>query len=196
MSSKKAKSKKSEASTNGISPLKHLGPSTSGQDQKELVDYLQLKITDLSDKLTRSLQKNDLLTVQNNQMVMDLENFRADRKDIVEFLQIKIDENEGVVSRLEDKIVACERDRLVTEREHQSRVKAINDKNAANVERLVLELQTVKDELQQVSKFAFEKDELYNQLKITKSLLEKKEVEYREAVHGLERKVLQDKVIH
>jgi hypothetical protein len=45
----------------------------------------------------------------------------------------------------------------------------------------------------ELSSFSAQRDEMGLQLKQTKALLEKKENDYRETVHGLERKVLQDK---
>lgn len=61
------------------------------------------------------------------------------------------------------------------------------------IESLNLQISKYKVELSELAIFSQQKQEIDDQLKQFKILLEKKEHEYRDTIHGLERKVLQDK---
>lgn len=79
--------------------------------------------------------------------------------------------------------------------EEQAKTETENLRNTTKIEmdQLAFQCQKYKYELSQLNEFTEKKGEIEQQLNSAKNLLERKEFEFKETIHNLERKVLQDK---
>ena len=159
----------------------------------ESVEILNLTITDLSRKLAQSNEKIKLLTKTNETLSQDLGTVSGDKDDIISYLKTVISTHEMTISNLEKKLSDSDQSQKDLVKTNEAQIKLINDAHTIQVEKVSMELQAARLELSDLSKFTLEKQELYTQLKTTKALLEKTEVEYRTTIHALERKITLDK---
>lgn len=112
----------------------------------------------------------------------------------MEFLNIKVGDHERMIASLESRNKSLEEDKRTSEEKFKSQLEYLHQTSQQEIENLTFQCQKLKNDLVELSTFSAQKDEMGQQLKQTKAYLEKKEVEYRETIHALERKVLQDKV--
>lgn len=68
------------------------------------------------------------------------------------------------------------------------------DETRQEVETLTIQCAKYKQDLMDLTQFTEIKQELELELKNSKLTLEKKDIEFKDTIHNLERKVLQDKV--
>jgi hypothetical protein len=147
----------------------------------------------MTEKLERTLKKGETLKLENNTLAKAQAKFYTDKQDIVEFLNIKVGEHEKLISILESKNKTLEEEKKEIERFYKGEYETLTKSLKSENESLNLQMSKYKVELSELSVFSQQKAEIDEQLKQFKLLLEKKEHEYRDTVHSLERKVLQDK---
>ncbi|KAJ3130852.1 hypothetical protein HK101_004920, partial [Irineochytrium annulatum] len=167
-------------------------------DEKNELDDLQLeiyeaKVRELTEKLVRTKEKCDVLTRENDALGKAQAKFSSDKQDIVEFLNIKVREHEEQINQLEEKVRRQEEE--MRERDIKARLEL--ETSVAEVRRELDGSQALaaryKAELDQLFDFRGRKDDLEMQLRRTLATLEAKEKEYKDIIHSMERKVLQDK---
>lgn len=111
----------------------------------------------------------------------------------MEFLNIKVGEHERTIGSLQTKVRQLEDENREIEIRTTNEIGATKASMQMEVDTLQNQCTKYKGELSELSTFSSKKSDMEQQLKQYKALLEKKEVEYRDTVHNLERKVLQDK---
>ena len=99
-----------------------------------------------------------------------------------------------MISNLEVKSRRLEEEKRETEMTSKSEIEKIRTCMQSELEILQIQCAKYKSELSELTAFSVKKDEMDQQIKQLRVLLEKKENEYRDTVHNLERKILQDKV--
>lgn len=99
-----------------------------------------------------------------------------------------------MILTLETKNQGMEEEKKTVEEKHALLTNQIRQAFQLENDNLNGQFQKLKGDLVELSSFTSQKDEMSMQLSQIKSLLDKKEIDYRETIHGLERKVLQDKV--
>jgi DNA repair exonuclease SbcCD ATPase subunit len=120
-------------------------------------------------------------------------NFNQDKQDIVEYLTIKVNENEKAINSWEAKYHQLVQDKRLSEAKLSNDNEMCKKQLNSDLDNLQVQCIKYKSKLDELEHFANNKSEIEKQVSEYKTLLEKKEVEYRETIHGLERKVLQDK---
>lgn len=120
--------------------------------------------------------------------------FYNDKQDIVEFLNIKVGEHEKMISNLELSNRNLEQEKKDMDASYRKEVVVLQQQSTDEIESLTAQCAKLKSDLAELSSFSVQKSEIEEQLRSLKALLEEKDYEYRETVHNLERKVLQDKV--
>ncbi|KAJ3125426.1 ubiquitin-like protein atg8 [Physocladia obscura] len=137
------------------------------------LEIYEARVRDLTEKLAKSKEKCE--------------------QDIVEFLNIKVREHEEHITNLESKIQQLENEK----RSLETKAKADIENATIEWKKEVDNVQTVnakyKSELDMLLDFKGRKDDLEKQLKNALTLLETREKEYKDVIHSMERKVLQDK---
>ncbi|KAJ3317108.1 hypothetical protein HDU93_004196, partial [Gonapodya sp. JEL0774] len=138
-------------------------------------------------------EKCDTLKIENELLAKAQAKFSHDKQDIVEFLNLKVSEHERQIASLEDRI-----ERLLTDHSHQvERLKATAEDAAEEArneaERLSHMVAKQEKELEMLNDFKRRKGEMEQEVEALKAQLVEKERAYKEAIHSLERKVLQDK---
>ncbi|KAJ3269363.1 hypothetical protein HDV01_001477 [Terramyces sp. JEL0728] len=189
MSAKGKKKGKKEKAPKEISPEK-----LAEQQEQRTLEYYQVKVSDLMDKLERMKSKNETLQKENTTLARTQAKFYSDKQDIVEFLNIKVGEHERMIANLENKNRTLDQEKRDMELHYQTQIANLEKSSQLEQENLNQQCQKFKTELVELSSFSAQKDDMEEQLKQFKILLEKKENDYRETIHNLERKVLQDKV--
>ncbi|OAJ44441.1 hypothetical protein BDEG_27667 [Batrachochytrium dendrobatidis JEL423] len=139
-----------------------------GLDEPTL-EYFEAKVRDLTEKNARVKLKCEELIRENEISANAQTKFNHDKQDIVEFLNIKVSEHEKMISVLESKAHQLEKEK----QDYEIRTKS--------------EMSSLKSAMQS------ELETMQTQFIHYKTLLEKKECEYRDTIHNIERKVLQDK---
>lgn len=177
------------------------------------MEYYQVKLADMTEKMERMYVLQSVANWQEAQarygherepdagssaieilQRQGLQRQSHPQQDIVEFLNIKVGEHEKMISGLEAKNKVLEEEKKLVEEKCKFEVDNIQSVTQLEIDNLSFQCQKLKSDLVELSSFSAQRDEMSQQLKQTKAFLEKKEVEYRETVHSLERKVLQDKV--
>ncbi|KAJ3301241.1 hypothetical protein HDV03_001180 [Kappamyces sp. JEL0829] len=189
----------------GKKEKKEGGSTAVRMDEQEVrtMEYYQVKLADMTEKMERMYVcsrwligrklKLDTVTSENQTLARAQSKFYNDKQDIVEFLNIKVGEHEKMISGLEAKNKVLEEEKKLVEEKCKFEVDNIQSVTQLEIDNLSFQCQKLKSDLVELSSFSAQRDEMSQQLKQTKAFLEKKEVEYRETVHSLERKVLQDK---
>ncbi|KAJ3324013.1 hypothetical protein HDV06_000989 [Boothiomyces sp. JEL0866] len=195
MSAKGKKKGKKEKAPKEASPgiLSLMQEKLAEQQEQRTLEYYQVKVSDLMDKLERMKAKNENLQKENTTLARTQAKFYSDKQDIVEFLNIKVGEHERMIASLESKNRTLDQEKRDMELHYQTQLANLEKSSQLELENLNQQCQKFKAELVELSSFSAQKDDMEEQLKQFKILLEKKENEYRETVHNLERKVLQDK---
>ncbi|KAI8924664.1 hypothetical protein BC831DRAFT_436357 [Entophlyctis helioformis] len=175
MSDKKKKGKKDKGEKSG-SGGDASATKTDGVDDRTL-EYYEAKVRDMTDKVDR-LPFNGPI-----------------QQDIVEFLNIKVGEHEKMIASLESKTRQLEEEKRDLETWSKNEIESTRMSMHSELEILQIQCAKYKAELAELTAFSAKKDEMEQQIKQYKALLEKKESEYRDTIHNLERKVLQDKPV-
>jgi myosin heavy subunit len=183
----KKKGKKEKASTGGL--------ESTGLEESEVrtLEYYQVKVADLTEKLDRLKSKNELLVKENTTLAKAQAKFYSDKQDIVEFLNIKVGEHEKMIANLEVKNKALDLEKRTIEQRMKQDFDLYQKTAQEETEQLHAQVSRLKSELTELNQFQKQKADLDEQLKHVKHLLERKEKEFAETIHNLERKVLQDK---
>ncbi|KAI9359308.1 hypothetical protein DFJ73DRAFT_124516 [Zopfochytrium polystomum] len=156
-------------------------------------EVYEAKVRDLLEKLQRYKDKCELLLSENDALTKAQTKFSYDKQDIVEFLNIKVHEHEEHITQLESKLSDLE------EAKRDQELKAKSDFEAATLEwkseldQCQTQSARYKAELDQLSDFKERKEDMENQLRRALVALEVKEKEYKDSIHSMERKMLQDK---
>ncbi|KAJ3331684.1 hypothetical protein HDU76_002486 [Blyttiomyces sp. JEL0837] len=164
-----------------------------GKLDEVTLEIYEAKVRYLTEKLSRAKEKIEVLSKENDAFAKNQVKFATDKQDSIDFLTIGVRKNEEKILSLEAKIHDLE------DEKRQMELKAISDLEKAQME-WKLELEQVqnqsrgyKAELDQLSDFKGRKEDLENSLKRALTMLEVKEKEYKDIIHNMERKVLQDK---
>ena len=99
-----------------------------------------------------------------------------------------------MITSLESRNKTLEDEKRTTEDRCKAQLEYLHSSTQQEIDNLNFQCGKLKTDLIELSSFSAQRDEMSLQLKQTRAFLEKKEQEYRETIHGLERKVLQDKV--
>ena len=99
-----------------------------------------------------------------------------------------------MISALENKNRALDTEKRDTEAKAKQELDYLQRTSQEEIENLNNQCIKYKSELAELSTFSRQKTEIEEQLKQSKQLLDRKEHDYRDTIHNLERKVLQDKV--
>jgi myosin heavy subunit len=98
-----------------------------------------------------------------------------------------------MISNLEQKNKQLDQERRDIESKMKQEYESLQQTSQDEIDHLNAQCIKLKAELSELTYFSKQKVEIEEQLKQLRHLLEKKEKEYTETVHNLERKVLQDK---
>ncbi|KAI8611593.1 hypothetical protein BC830DRAFT_1140590 [Chytriomyces sp. MP71] len=170
-----------------------LNPTDKTKLDELSIEIYEARVRDLTEKLTRSKEKCDALYRENDALGRAQAKFSSDKQDIVEFLNIKVREHEEYITSLELKIQNLEDEKRAME--HKAKLDLDNTVSEWKRDMDIVQTQSAKyrSELDLLFDFKGKKDELENQLKKALALLEIREREYKDVIHTMERKVLQDK---
>ncbi|KAJ3261615.1 hypothetical protein HK103_005453 [Boothiomyces macroporosus] len=180
-------------SSRAVTSLCLMSAKSKKKGKKEKTPKEASPVSDLMDKLERMKTKNENLQKENTTLARTQAKFYSDKQDIVEFLNIKVGEHERMIASLENKNRTLDQEKKDLELHYQTLIANVERSSQMELDNLNQQCQKFKAELVELSSFSAQKDDMEEQLKQFKILLEKKENEYRETVHNLERKVLQDK---
>ncbi|KAI8909707.1 hypothetical protein EDD86DRAFT_206108 [Gorgonomyces haynaldii] len=157
------------------------------------IEYYELRHKEMTEKLDKLKLKVEWVTKENEMLTKAQTKFNHDKQDIVEFLNIKVGEHEKMISHLEIKCHTLEDEKKLLEGKVKMEIDAAKGLIKQDMDLLQAQCNRYKSELSELTEFSKKKEELEGQLRQYKLLLEKKEQEYKDTVHTLERKVLQDK---
>ncbi|KAK5667801.1 hypothetical protein QVD99_005646 [Batrachochytrium dendrobatidis] len=163
-----------------------------GLDEPTL-EYFEAKVRDLTEKNARVKLKCEELIRENEISANAQTKFNHDKQDIVEFLNIKVSEHEKMISVLESKAHQLEKEKQDYEIRTKSEMSSLKSAMQSELETMQTQCTKYKAELSELTAFSAKKKDLELQVIHYKTLLEKKECEYRDTIHNIERKVLQDK---
>ncbi|KAJ3389949.1 hypothetical protein HDU92_000759 [Lobulomyces angularis] len=157
------------------------------------IQVYEAKIRDLNEKLDRYKYKCETLVAENLNLGSSQAKFSQDRQDIVEFLNIKVQDHEKLINTLEAQIRALEAEKKDMEAAGKQKLNIANEEYKAEVELLHIQCAKYKADLDQLSEFRGRKEDMEFQIRYMRQQLDLKEKEYKEVIHSMERKVLQDK---
>ncbi|KAJ3261869.1 hypothetical protein HDU77_000682 [Chytriomyces hyalinus] len=177
----------SKKATDDLNP-----PDKSKLDELSLEIY-EARVRDLTEKLTRSKEKCDTLCRENDALGRAQAKFSSDKQDIVEFLNIKVREHEEYISSLEQQIQRLEDEKRALEVKSKNDLENTIHEWKKELDHVQTQGAKYKNDLDMLSDFRGRKDDLEMQLKRSLSLIETREKEYKDVIHTMERKVLQDK---
>jgi peptidoglycan hydrolase CwlO-like protein len=105
-----------------------------------------------------------------------------------------VGDHEKMINTLEARNKVLEEEKRVVDERSKAQLEYLHTTSQQEIENLTFQCGKLRTDLNELSSFSVQKDDMSLQLKQTKAFLEKKEQEYRETIHVLERKILQDKV--
>ncbi|KAI9002353.1 hypothetical protein BC832DRAFT_593657 [Gaertneriomyces semiglobifer] len=193
MSSKGAKRGQKSGTANGSAEDGELRLAEKSKLDEIQIEIYEAKVRDLTERLARYKKKCDILTTEN--LALGQANAKAsnDKQDIVEFLNIKVGEHEKHITGLEEKVAQLEQDK----RDMEVQAKADLENSMRDAHKEIDTLQnkclTYQAQLNDLNAFAARKEETEELLRSLKAQLENKEKQYKETIHSIERKVIQDK---
>ncbi|KAJ3068809.1 hypothetical protein HDU98_008086 [Podochytrium sp. JEL0797] len=170
-----------------------LNPTDKSKLDELSLEVYEAKVRDLTEKLIRSKEKCDLLVRENDALGRAQTKFSSDKQDIVEFLNIKVREHEEHITTLEFKILTLEQEKRALEHKGKHDVESTKEEWRKEVDGVQTTCAKYKAELDMLFDFKGRKDDLERQLRQALALLETREREYKDVIHTMERKVLQDK---
>lgn len=133
-------------------------PSTGQQ-----IEYLEVKISDLTDRYNRYKAKCELFQRENEIFGKSQARFTDDKEDIVEFLNLKVGEHEKLISALEAKIKRLEDENKVLESKAQIEIDSITKNTTEEISSLSTQTTKYKAELLELTKFAENKVRSFGQ---------------------------------
>ncbi|KAJ3163227.1 hypothetical protein HDU86_002397 [Geranomyces michiganensis] len=172
------------------------GEFKSGEKAKldeTMIEVYEAKVRDLSDKLERYKNKCQTLVAENDALGKAQAKASHDKQDIVEFLNIKVGEHEKQINTMEEKAVQMDQEKADMIKQAQGNLDTAMAKAHKEIDSLQNQCSIYKAQLSDLHTFAARKDELEQQLQYLKGQLEEKERTFKDTVHNIERKVLQDK---
>jgi predicted nucleic acid-binding protein len=157
------------------------------------MEYYEMRLGDLQDKVSKLKLKTENMAKENDILVKAQTKFNLDKQDIVEFLNIKVFEHEKLLGQFEHKCYVLEEENSLLEPNSKAELENLKTTTAKAMENLSQKCTKYKLELLELTLFTEQKAALEQELVNAKTLLEKKELDFKDTIHSLERKVLQDK---
>ncbi|KAJ3182622.1 hypothetical protein HDU87_007960 [Geranomyces variabilis] len=143
--------------------------------------------------LSASKNKCQTLVAENDALGKAQAKASHDKQDIVEFLNIKVGEHEKQINTMEEKAVQMDQEKADMVKQAQSNLDSAMAEAHKEIDSLQNQCSVYKAQLSDLHNFAARKVELEQQLIYLKGQLEAKERTFKDTVHNIERKVLQDK---
>lgn len=193
MSEKKGKKGKGKSSAGDEGGDDSLKPGEKSILDEVATEIYEMKIRDLVEKLARSKEKFDLLLGENDTLAKQQKRTSHDKQDIVEFLNIKVQEHEKHITTLDEKIAQLEQERKEIEQKLLLELDTLSKLSESEKAALSATCAKYKAELDTLADFRAKKDDMELMLITLNRRLELKEKEFKDLVHSMERKVLQDK---
>jgi hypothetical protein len=168
----------------------------SGEQQmldEVTIQVYEAKTRDLTEQLSRYKNKCQVLLTENSALGNVQSKFSQDRQDIVEFLNIKLQEQEKHATAQEEVIRLLQNDKKELEVGCRVKIEGVVEQSKIEVEQMNIQCAKYKTDLDQLSEFRGRKDDLDKQIRVLNGTLEQKEKEYKDIIHTMERKILQDK---
>ncbi|TPX33380.1 hypothetical protein SmJEL517_g03761 [Synchytrium microbalum] len=156
-------------------------------------ELLEAKVRDLNDKLLRYKAKCETLTNEIEVLGKAQGKIIADKQDIVEFLNIKVVEHEKHIGALEQRVRELQNEKKEAVEAARMEAEETAIVTRAEIDHFQMLSAKYKTDLDSLLEFKSRKDELESVLKATQTKLDTREREFKNSVHELERKVLQDK---
>ncbi|KAJ3200631.1 hypothetical protein HDU82_008730 [Entophlyctis luteolus] len=188
-----------------------VGVDKSKLDELSLEIY-EARVRDLAEKLARTKDKCEVLSRENDALGRAQTKLSGDKvsvtflflfyfasselaaqQDIVEFLNIKVREHEEHITNLETTIQKLEEDKRALEEKALADMAHAEEEWHKELDNVRTQNLKYKGELDLLFEFKGRKDELEKQLKNALALLDAREKEYKNVIHTMERKILQDK---
>jgi hypothetical protein len=166
--------------------------------EQQMLDELKIQVyeaktRDLAEQLSRYKNKCQVLLAENSALGNVQSKYSKDRQDIVEFLNIKLQEQEKHVTTQDEVIRVLQKEKKEEELSCRAKIEQVVEGSKIEVEQMNIQCAKYKTDLDQLSEFRGRKDDLDKQIRVLKGTLEQKEKEYKDIIHTMERKILQDK---
>ncbi|KXS11444.1 hypothetical protein M427DRAFT_35818, partial [Gonapodya prolifera JEL478] len=157
------------------------------------IEVLELGFRDQAEKIARWKDKCDTLRLENEMLAKAQAKFSHDKQDIVEFLNIKVSEHEHHIAALEERIKHLNHDHSRKIEKLQAAAEDAADGAKQEIDQLTSVNMKMKAELESLQDFKKRKVEMENEVESLRAQLVEKEQTYKDTIHSLERKILQDK---
>ncbi|ORX73478.1 hypothetical protein BCR32DRAFT_305198 [Anaeromyces robustus] len=167
----------------------------SDKESKAVVQNLiyEAKIQELTEKIEIYKQKNDILLNENSLLGQTQAASSQNKKDIVEFLNVKVIEHEQHITELAEKIKELEEEKQMIEENGKLEVEKLKQEHDTVIENLNFQNTKYKTELEELSQFKINKKKLESEIESLKKTIVENEEQYKKTIYNMEKKMLQDK---
>ncbi|KAG4108603.1 hypothetical protein H8356DRAFT_1021605 [Neocallimastix lanati (nom. inval.)] len=148
----------------------------------------EAKIQELTKKIEAYKQKNNILLNENSLLGQTQAASSQNKKDIVEFLNVKVVEHEQHITELAEKITKLENEKLMLEE-----IEKLKQEHDMVVENLNFQNTKYKTELDELTQFKINKKKMETEMENLKKTITENEEEYKKTIYNMEKKMLQDK---
>jgi len=167
----------------------------SEKESKAVVQNLvyEAKIQKLTEKIEIYKQKNELLLNENSLLGEAQAASSQNKKDIVEFLNVKVIEHEQHITELAERIKELEQEKLMVEENGKMELEKLKEEHTTVIENLTFQNTKYKTELEELSQFKINKKKMETEIENLKRTIVENEEEYKTTIYNMEKRMLQDK---
>ncbi|ORX49744.1 hypothetical protein BCR36DRAFT_412708 [Piromyces finnis] len=169
--------------------------SDDDKESRAIVQNLiyEAKIQELTDKIEKYKQKNEILINENSLLGETQAASSQNKKDIVEFLNVKVIEHEQHITELADRIKELEEEKSMIEENGRMELEKLKQEHDVVVENLNFQNTKYKSELDELNQFKINKKKMEAEIETLKKTIIDNEEEYKKTIYNMEKKMLQDK---
>ncbi|KAG4097135.1 hypothetical protein H8356DRAFT_431290 [Neocallimastix lanati (nom. inval.)] len=153
----------------------------------------EAKIQELTEKIEIFKQKNDILQNENTLLGQTQAASSQNKKDIVEFLNIKVVEHEQHITELLRRIKELEDEKIMIKENRKIELEKLQQEHDEVVTNLNIQNTKYKTELDELTKFKANKKKMETEMEDLRKTIIENEEEYKKTIYNMEKKMLQDK---
>ncbi|GMH42618.1 hypothetical protein BSKO_10537 [Bryopsis sp. KO-2023] len=162
------------------------------EEEKELIER-ELVISYLKSKLGRYQLQGERLQVENIKLTQELDNQKANLRDINEFLTNELQARSITTTTLEQNIAELQGKMEQQKSEYEAEISKLKEENVGIVQTMEKSIHDYEKKTRGIQEFLDKKEQLESELAELKDTLDKKEKEFERNISDMERQHIQDK---
>ncbi|XP_018429727.1 PREDICTED: uncharacterized protein C9orf117 homolog [Nanorana parkeri] len=160
---------------------------------EETKEFYQLQIQDLEARLERYQSKWDVICAKESQYQVQLEQLFNDKKEIVSFLKLTLNQRMDEIADLNDQLTGLQQAKDAEKEAYEAQLAQLRSEFQENRDRLTSENMLLAGKLASLEEFRVQREELMGKFAALEEKLRAQEEQHKETMYRLEKKAVLDK---